>query len=68
MIRAIINPDEDEAAYIKKQLKDNNMHRLSACNKNKETKCKCRELKEQIERGELGYCECGLYLVIDDGE
>lgn len=34
--------------------------------KNPDTKCMCRQFREQIERQEPGECECGLYeLVIE---
>lgn len=31
--------------------------------KNKDTKCMCKEFRDKIARGEAGICHCGLYKV-----
>lgn len=52
------NPDADFAREIKKDLKKNNGYCPNAMTKNKDTKCMCKEFREQNEKG---YCRCGLY-------
>ena len=32
--------------------------------KNADTKCMCKEFRDQISRNEQGYCYCGLYNAI----
>ena len=32
---------------------------------NDDTKCICKEFREQISRGEIGACRCGLYAIIE---
>lgn len=54
-------PDEDYAKEMKKRLKQNNGYCPCRIVKTPDTKCMCREFREQIERGEPGMCHCGLY-------
>lgn len=52
------NPDEDFAKEIKKQIKDNGGYCPCSIIKSKDTKCMCKNFKEQETPG---YCHCGLY-------
>lgn len=61
-----IHPDEEYVREIKAAIKANGGHRPSQFPKSKATKCKCKEFKEQIERGHEGYCRCGLYVFVND--
>lgn len=56
-----LNPDTETVNDIRKRLKDNNGY--CPCNlvKNPDTKCRCKEFRDQIERGEKGFCHCGLW-------
>lgn len=55
-------PDREYAAEIKKSLKANNGYCPCRIEKTPDTKCMCREFREQIKRGEPGMCHCGLYI------
>jgi len=65
-MRVIRNPDEEYAREIRKILKANNGYCPCAVSKNEDTKCRCKEFRDQIERGEPGACHCGLWLVVED--
>lgn len=65
-MRVIINPDQEYSEYIKKRLKDNNGYCPCAIEKNRDTKCKCKAFREQVQKGVEGECECGLYIAITD--
>ena len=56
------NPDTEYVAEIKKRLKANNGFCPCSIVKTKDTKCKCKEFREQVERGEPGACHCGLWI------
>ena len=53
-----LNPDTETVNEIRKRLKDNNGY--CPCNliKNSDTKCMCKDFREQ----ESGMCHCGLYI------
>ena len=51
---------------IREQLKANDNHCPCRLSKTEDTKCMCKEFREQIERGEAGTCHCGLYVIIPD--
>ena len=61
-MRVIQNPDVEYAKDIKKRLKANNGYCPCSLLKNNDTKCKCKEFREQIKRGEPGACHCGLWI------
>lgn len=56
-----INPDKDYVEEIKHKLKNNSGYCPCRLTKTEDTKCMCKEFKEQVQRGEKGYCHCGLY-------
>lgn len=56
-MRITINPDKKKAKVIKKALKNNNGYCPYALIQNQDTKCQCREFREQ----ESGWCHCGLF-------
>ena len=55
------NPDKDFVKEIRKKIKENNGYCPCSLVKNKETKCMCKEFRDQISRGEEGFCHCSLY-------
>lgn len=63
-----LNPDADFVKDIKKQMKKNNGYCTSALFKDKDTKCMCKEFRDQIKRGETGMCQCGLYIAVEENE
>lgn len=56
MIR--LNSDESLVSEIRKKLKDNGNYCPCRLVKNEDTKCMCKEFREQ----ETGECHCGLYV------
>lgn len=56
------NPDKDYAKKVREKLKDNGGYCPCRINKNEDTKCMCKEFRDQIEKGEEGMCHCGLYI------
>lgn len=55
------NPDKDFVKEIRKKIKGNNGYCPCSLVKNKETKCMCKEFRDQIARNEEGFCHCSLY-------
>ena len=59
-----LNPDIELVKEIKKKLKENSGYCPCRLDKTKDTKCICKEFRDQISRNEQGYCYCGLYNAI----
>lgn len=51
------NPDTEYVKEIKKKLKENGGYCPCRLTKSEDTKCMCKEFREQ----ESGYCHCGLF-------
>lgn len=62
--KIILNPDKDLVEDIKQRLKNNEGYCPCRISKNADTKCMCKEFREQAQ----GECHCGLYqkIVIED--
>ena len=58
MLKIIYNQDKQVVAKILDALDKNNGYCPCKLEKNNDTKCMCKEFKEQKE----GYCHCGLYI------
>ena len=60
-----LNPDKEYVADIKQQLKANGGY--CPCNlvKSADTKCMCKQFREQTTPGP---CHCGLYVKVDTNE
>lgn len=52
-----INPDKEFVKEFRQKLKDNSGYCPCRVQKTDDTKCMCKEFREQ----ESGYCHCGLY-------
>lgn len=65
-MKVIKNPDDEYAAEILHNLKKNGGYCPCSIERNKDTKCKCKDFRDQIERGEAGYCHCGLWCAVTD--
>lgn len=65
-MKIIENPDKEEVARIRAQIKKNHGHCCCAIVFDKDNLCMCKAFREQIKRGESGYCDCGLYQCISD--
>ena len=61
-MKVFLNPDGGFVKEMRKALKDNGGYCPCSLVKNKDTKCKCKNFREQIERGESGACHCGLWI------
>lgn len=57
----ILNNDKDLVKNIKQLLKENEGYCPCSLIKNEDTKCMCKEFKEQ----KIGECHCGLYIKIE---
>lgn len=62
MIRTELNPDEEYVKEIRKKLKANSGYCPCRIEKNEDTKCMCKEFREQ----ETGMCHCGLYIKVNE--
>lgn len=57
-----INKNKKLVAEIRQRIKDNNGYCPCRLLKNEDTKCMCKEFREQEE----GECHCGLYVKIKE--
>ena len=57
-MKITLNPDPEYVKIMKKKLKANNGYCPSDLIKNKDTKCMCKEFRDQ---DYSGFCGCGLY-------
>lgn len=64
-MKVITNPNKEIATKIKTMLKENGNYCPCKLSKTPDNKCICKEFREQIERGELGECHCGLYIITE---
>ena len=62
MIKIILNPDLERVKEIKNKIKENGGYCPCKLLKNDDTKCMCKEFREQKE----GECHCGLYIKISE--
>lgn len=53
-----LNENKELVKEIKQKLKENNGYCPCSLFKTKDTKCMCKEFKEQ----NIGECQCGLYV------
>lgn len=72
-MRVTMNSNKELVAEIRAKLKENKEKygkQYCPCvlpnNHNDDTVCMCKEFREQIDRGELGECCCGLYVITND--
>ena len=55
--------DTERVAEIRKKLKENDGFCPCRLEQNEDTKCPCKEFRNQIEERKEGECHCGLYMV-----
>ena len=72
-MRVTINQDNNIVENIRSALAENKKQygkQYCPCvlptNHNENTVCMCKEFRDQIDRGELGECHCGLYVITND--
>lgn len=57
-MKIIKNPDKEYADEVLRRIKENNGYCPCALQKNKDTKCMCKDFREM----QSGTCHCGLYI------
>ena len=65
-MKIIQNPDDAYVSEMMKSLRENNNYCPCSIVRNKDTKCQCKDFRDQVERGEQGYCSCGLYCAVEE--
>lgn len=65
-MKVILNPDENISKDVKQKLKDNDNYCPCRLQKIADTKCMCKEFRDQIARGIEGQCHCGLYIITSE--
>ena len=61
-MRITVTPDKEYATEIKRKLKDNGGYCPCSLVKNEDTKCMCKEFRDQVaDPNYEGYCHCMLY-------
>lgn len=67
-MRIETNPDTEYVAEMRKKLKENAGYCPCSVLKNADTKCMCKEFRDQVARNEPGFCHCGLYCAVEKTE
>lgn len=67
-MRVFVNPDEEYAAEVRQMIKDNNGFCPCKLVKSVDTKCKCKDFRDQVKNGIAGLCHCGLYVCVGDAD
>ena len=65
-MRITTNSNKELVSKIQNLLKENGGYCPCRTIKNPDTKCMCKEFREQIKHNELGECHCGLYIIVED--
>lgn len=61
-MRIKVSDDKEVVEEVRKKLKENSGYCPCKLFKNEDTKCICKEFREQTE---LGECHCGLYVKVE---
>lgn len=64
VLKVIVSDDLNKVAAIRKQLIENDGYCPCRLQKTKDTKCMCKEFRDQVKQGISGECHCGLYKAI----
>ena len=62
MLSIIVSTDEELVKEVRQKLKENDGYCPCKFVKNKDTKCMCKDFREQTTPGE---CHCGLYVKVE---
>lgn len=65
-MRIVTNPDTEYVAEMRKKLKENAGYCPCSILKTADTKCMCKEFRDQAARNEAGFCHCGLYCAVEE--
>ena len=66
MFKVKNNPDSEFVKEFKKEIKSNGGYCPCQVIRSKDTKCMCKEFREQLKNGIVGFCHCGLYQVVEE--
>lgn len=61
-----LNNNKEIVNEIKAQLRENDGYCPCRLEHTPDTKCMCKEFRDQIEHGYIGECHCGLYQTIQE--
>ena len=61
-MRIVLNPDKEHVEKMRAALKKNEGFCPCMFEKTDDTKCKCKEFRDQVEQGIEGPCHCGLWI------
>ncbi len=61
-MKVITNPDKGLVKEIEESLKNNSGFCPCRIDKMPDTKCMCKEFRDQIRQGIAGECHCGMYI------
>lgn len=64
-MKITLSDNKELVAEIKEKLKENGGYCPCRLSKNEDTKCPCKEFREQAEPGE---CHCGIYIKVESDE
>lgn len=62
-MKVLLNKDKEHVAMIREALKNNEGYCPCRLIKDEDSKCMCREFREQITPG---FCHCGLYEKVEE--
>lgn len=65
-MKIVVNKDKELVKEIREKIKQNNGHCCCAIVFNDDNMCMCKEFREKIANKELGFCDCGLYELIEE--
>ena len=61
IIKIRVNPDEETASIAREAVRANDGYCPCKIERNKDTKCMCKEFRDAVKYGNCTLCECGLY-------
>jgi ferredoxin-thioredoxin reductase catalytic subunit len=67
-IKIRLNPDKETVEAVRSALKETGGYCPCALTKTDDTKCMCKDFRDQVSRGILGECHCGLYEAVIEKE
>ena len=67
-VRIRLNPNKQVVEEVRNALKQTDGHCPCAITRNDDTKCMCKNFRDQVAQGIPGECHCGLYEAVVKGE
>jgi ferredoxin-thioredoxin reductase catalytic subunit len=63
-----LNPDKELVDAMRSALQENDGYCPCAITKTDDTKCMCKDFRDQIAKGIPGECHCGLYEGVNEDD